>query len=548
MHLALNSALRGAVPRGLPRRPAEPSARARILASLALGFCAPYSAASAQSLPEAIERAYRENPSLQAGRYDQRAVDEGVAQADSELRPNANLQMSASIDRTIQGRTTAQSNLFGPSRFTNDRNQVALSVTQPLYTGGKATADRRGALAEVQSSRAALRGIEGDLMLSVISAYLDVRRYTAELDVWRASVTELEKIGQEIKARQQAGELTRTDIAQSQAQLEVTRQQVTGTEQMLESARADFASLVGTMPGALSPEPSLPHVPETSADAFDQAAQRSPELARALFTEQSSRERIVAARAAGRPTLALRGTANVGGDIAPYSWRDQDQNYTASLVLSVPLSAGGLVASQKREAIARNSADRLRIEGARREMVRTVSDAWNQMVSAQRIATLAGLRRTSAATQLDGMLEEYRVGLRSTFDVLYAQQSLRDAQVSLLDAERNRYVSQAALLRRIGMLEADGLVVGMQPASDADYLKAARRRLMPSLVVPAKALDGLGAGVPRHRPLESPAATPDPAMVSAGTAPLVEQFARNLPLTPLPETTARSVPIKRKHP
>lgn len=499
-------------------------------------------------MPEAIERAYRDNPSLQAGRYDQRAVDEGVAQADAELRFNADLQMSASIDRTIQGRTTAKSNLFGPSRFTNDRNQVALSVTQPLYTGGKATADRRGALADVESSRAGLRGIEGDLMLSVISAYVDVRRYTAELDVWRASVAELGKIGQEIIARQQAGELTRTDIAQSQAQLEVARQQVIGTEQSLESARADFASLVGETPGLLPPEPTLPHVPPSSAAAFAQAAEQNPELARALYTEQSSRQRIVAARAAGSPTLTLRGTARVGGDIAPYSWRDQDQNYTGSLVLSIPLSAGGRIASQKREAIARNSADRLRIEGVRRDMVRTVSDAWNQMVAAQQIAMLAGLRRTSAATQLEGMLAEYRVGLRSTFDVLYAQQSLRDAQVSMLDAERNRYVSQAALLRRVGSLEAGGLVAAMRPASDTDYLLRARHRFGPNFAAPVRAFDALGAAVAKHPGLVSPETVTDPVMQPASSMPLVEVFSRDQPLAALPETTGRSTAPHRKRP
>lgn len=532
------------VPEANPRRTGR---RLRVLAPIVLGVYMPC-AAAAQTLPEAIERAFRENPSLQAGRYDQRAVDERVAQADAELRLSADLQMSASIDRTIQGRTTAKSNLFGPSRFTNDRNQVALSITQPLYTSGKATADRRGALADIKASRASLRGIEGDLMLSVISAYVDVRRYAAELDIWRSSVSELEKIGLEIVARQQAGELTRTDIAQSQAQLELARQQVTGTEQMLEAARADFASLVGEMPGALPLEPALPHVPATSADAFDQAAQRSPELARALFTEESSLQRIVAARAAGGPTLSLRGTANVGGDIAPYSWRNQDQNYTGSLVLSVPLSAGGRIASQTREAVARNSADRLRIEGVRRDMVRSVSDAWNQAVSAQRIATLAGRRKTSAATQLEGMLAEYRVGLRSTFDVLYAQQSVRDAQVSMIDAERNRYVSQAALLRRIGSLEAGDLVAGLTPPSDTDYLKAVRHRQPQGFEAPAKVLDVLGATVPARHSLQSPAAINDPVMRPVVSAAPIELFARDQPLMPLPETTGHSTTSKRKQP
>jgi outer membrane protein len=483
-----------------------------IVSALALAWSP---AGSCETLADAIALAYRGNPTLESSRYDVRAADESLVQARSQLRPSAEIDVTGGYDRTVEGRTTRHDNPFGPGSFNRNSSQVQAVLTQPLYTGGRAFAARESAVAAIGSGRAALRSAEGDLLLSVITAYVDVRRYTAALDVWKGSVDELEKITKEIEARRDAGELTLTDIAQAQSQLSLARQQVVATEQALEGVRADYASLVGCEAKDLAEEPQLPGIPARIEHAFDLAEHQNPELAQALFTEHASRADIVAAEAQGRPTIGLRGTATLSGDAVPYHLQNQDQDYAGSVVLTVPLMAGGRIASQIREAEDRNGSDRFKIEATRREVDRNVSVAWNQMIMAQQEADLQDEQRHFAETQLDGMIHEYRVGLRSTFDVLYAQQSLRDAEVALLGSRRDRYVSEATLLRQTGLLEARAILTGVQLHDPAKHLREVEYRNAVPWDTLLGALDKAGAPKGRRRVLarvgvsgEAPAIAP----------------------------------------
>lgn len=506
--------------------------------------------AHAETLADAISLAYRSNPTLESSRYDLRATDEGLVQARSELRPNAELDATGTYTRSVEGRASQKANPFGPESSHTNANQAQVVLTQPLYTGGRATAAREAAIANIRLGRETLRGAEGDLLLSVITAYVDVRRYSAALSVWKVCVDELDKLTKEIEARQVAGELTQTDIAQAQAQLSIARQQVVATDQALEGARADFASLVGHDPGDLAEEPLLPNVPPRVEDAFDLAERQNPELARAVFTEQASRADIVAAKAQGRPTLSLRGVAGLSGEAVPYDLHDQDQTYTGSVVLTVPLTAGGLVASQIRQAEDRNGSDRFKIEAARRDTDRNVSLAWNQMVTADEEAKLQEEQRQFAAAQLDGMVNEYRVGLRSTFDVLYAQQQLRDAEVALLGSERDRYVSAATLLRQTGLLEARAIMTGLQLHNPAQHL----RDIEHANAVPWEALlaglDKAAAPKARQHMLRQPGISGEtPAVVSPRSAPAPTRkgLSRSLPVTPIAGTVGRPTSSNRRN-
>jgi outer membrane protein len=493
----------------------------------------------AQTLADAIVQAYRTNPTFGASRYDVRQSDEGVAQARSELRPTAQIQASAGYDHSVLGRSSRSQ--FSPSVTNTDSNQVQISLVQPLYTSGKATADIRVAEADVGAARQALRGVEGDLLLAVISAYLGVRRYRAQLDVWRGSVAQLERIEAEIIARREAGELTLTDVSQARNQLNQEREQAVATEQQLESVRADYADLVGTEAGDLAAEPPLPRLPATPDDAFAEAEQNSPELSKALFTERASRANIDAYRATGGPTLSLRGAGTLNGGVYPYRLRDQNRDVSGSLVLSVPLSAGGRIASQVRQAEDRNIQDRLRIEASRRDLMRDVRNAWNALATTQRALDLIEARRASAAIQLDGMLSEYRVGLRSTFDVLYAQQSYRDAQLALIGAQRDRYVAGATLLRRAGGLEVASLLNGVDPYDPAPHLRRVERLNAIPWDGAVAAVDG--ASPRRHEvpPIELPPVALDPSM-RAPAKPAAEHLplVNRAPAAPRLGTAGRS--------
>lgn len=518
----------------------RPLAYLRCSAALVL-MCA--GSASAETLADAIAFAYRSNPTLQSSRYDLRAADETIVQARSELRPTAELDVTGSYTRTVDGRTTSAANFFSPEASGQNSNQAQLAVEQPIYTGGRATADRRVAEANIRTQREVLRGAEGDLLLGVITAYVGVRCYQATLVSWQDNVSALERLVKEIQARQVAGELTRTDIAQAQDQLQIAREEVVATEQQLESSRTDYAALVGRNAGDLAEEPPLPQLPHDADSAYDLAERQSPELEQARYTEVASREEVAVAKSAGRPTMALRGTATLSGEAVPYRLRDQDQGFVGSVVLSMPLSEGGRVASQVRQAQDEDDSNRLKIEAERRTIDRAVSDAWNQMVASQRTLALVEAQRMAATTQLDGMINEYRVGLRSTFDVLYAEQQLTQAEVALFGAQRDRYVAQATVLRETGLLEAEAIMTGVPLYDPASHLRQVENRNALPWDKVISAIDHVAMPGTRQKMLQQPATGQQkPAIANVGSSePDTPNFSHTLPTTPIPGTVGRPV-------
>lgn len=430
--------------------------------------------APTRNLADAIALAYRSNPGLQARRFDLRATDEGLGLALSELRPTTQLQVTGQYNKTVPGRTT-QATRFGalsPIVTSNALNSQFV-ITQPITTGGKASADIAAANEAIQSGRAGLRAAEGDLLLQTIASYLDVRRDTRELAIRQTNLAQLDATLAEVKARRAAGELTRTDVAEAETQLETAQANANLQRQQLEASRATFSSLVGVDAGVLEPEPPLSHLPSTIDEAFAQADARNPELAQTVLNERASRARISAARAANHPSVSLQGTVGLTGRAYPFYLRNEDQGVTGIATLSIPLTNGGHNGALIGQALDTNSGDRLRIAAARRTMVLNISNAWNEMITARRNLGVQERQVGSARVYYEGSFAEYRAGLRSTFDVLFAQGTLRDAQLALVVAQHDLYVAQAALLRQMGLLEINDIetaITQYDAASDIRHI------------------------------------------------------------------------------
>ena len=494
-----------------------------------------------ETLADALDAAYRSSPALQAQRYELRASDEDYALALAETRPTTQLQVTGGYTRTVPGRIT-QAQRSPLDRLTNPditSNSASAQVTvdQPIYTGGRAAADREVAQYEIGASRAQLRGVEGDLFLQVITAYADIRRDTRALGLRDANLKQLEATLAEVRARQEAGELTRTDIAQAETQLDFQRTQFNSASQQLEQDRAAFAALVGRDAGVLAPEPDLPQFPPSIDKAFDVAGRLNPDLAQAIATERESRSRIAAAAAQGQPQLSLRGTATLSGQALPFYSYNYDRGVSGQAVLTVPLTNGGRVGALVAQARDRNAADRTRIEEARRRMVQAIVSSWNAVATAQRNVVVGTAQLASARVLNEGTFEEYRAGLRSTFDVLFAQGSLRDAEIALVAARHDLYVAQATLLRQMGLLEARTLLTATPLPDPAENLRHASSRGAVPWDGVIRSIDRFDRYKPGQGGLEQPALpTATPTMLPAAPAPLIDPTSHS-PEVALPGTS-----------
>lgn len=513
------------------------------------GFVPPPEPAPTESLVDALEAAYRTAPQLQAQRYELRASDDVYAAALAELRPTTQLRVTGSYSRTDPGRITEErrpiEDRLRSELITSNNATAELIVDQPLYTGGRATANREVAAYGISQGRAQLRAVEGDLFLQVITTYADIRRDARVLALREANVGQLAATLDEVRARREAGELTRTDIAQAEIQLAAARAALNSTAEQLEQDRAAFAALVGRDPGVLAPEPALPQLPRSSDEAFDLAARRNPEIAAALAGERVSRAQIAAAAAEDAPSLSLRGTASVGGQFLPFYTYNQDIGVTGQAVLTVPLTNGGRIGARIAQAKNRNAADRLRIETARREAVRNIVTAWNAVATAQRNVAVQQRQLEAARVFDEGTFLEYRAGLRSTFDVLFAHNSLRDAEIGLVASRRDLYVAQAALLRQMGLLEARALLTGTVLDDPDAHLARARERGALPWDPAIRALDAVAV----RRPAQEAIAQPPRGVAAAALAPIGRDaplpgaLLRQSPMRPVPGTTGAPAPL-----
>ncbi len=451
------------------------SLRGRLLAAIfsagvAGAFAAP---AFAETLADAIALAYDTNPSLQAQRATQRALDENYVQARSGWRPQIAFQSSAAftefatprsargelIDTNGDGIPDTQLPIKGDGRDFFNNGNLGISLSQPIWTGGRTAAAVSAAQGDILSGREGLRRVEAQVMLAVVQAYVDVRRDQEGVRIRQLNVDVLRKQLEESKARFDVGEITRTDVAQSESRLAGAQALLQSAIAQLGNSRANYAAIVGQNPGELAPEPSLAFLlPANADDAFGIAEKFSPVLRAQQFAEQASRARVAAARAERMPSVSLRGTLGYSGEIQPFDgglWAKQVQGVA---VVTVPLFTGGLTTSRIRQSVERNNTDRINIETQRRSVLQTITQAWNQLVAARANIDSTDEAVRAAKIAAEGTTEEQKVGLRTTLDVLNAEQELRNDELTAVAARHDEYLAAATVLSAMGRLEGKDLI------------------------------------------------------------------------------------------
>jgi outer membrane protein len=222
--------------------------------------------------------------------------------------------------------------------------------------------------------------------------------------------------------------------------------------------------------------------------------------------------------------------------------RNEDQSFEGQAVLTIPLTNGGRVGSLVAQAQDRNAADRIGIEAARRQMVEAVVDAWNALATAGRNVTVDSAQVASAKVFDDGTFQEYRAGLRSTFDVLFAHGTLLNAEIALVEDQHNVFVAQATLLRHVGLLEARALLfdTGLYDP-DTDFAHAARRGSVPWDDA-VQALDRVARPKADQRGIQQPPLGRAAPVLTPGLAPPDATMTKLSPNVPLPGTTGTPLP------
>lgn len=429
--------------------------------------------ASAETLQEALAMAYRTNPTLAAQRAVLRATDESVAIAKAGGRPLAQSQSNYS-----ENVLTAANSFVAPSRQLTTQANISL----PVYSGGQVRNSIDAAKTRVDQGRASLRGTESDLFVAVVQAYMNVIRDQAVVALNQQNVKVLETNLQASRDRFQVGDLTRTDVAQSEARLAIAQSNLQSVEAQLISSRETYVRLVGSEPQNLQAPPDLPRLPGTVDDAVRVALDDNPALEAARLSLTASRYDVKSARAARLPVVSVGAGGNYSNYLGTFAGGTQPQQYTQAQVgvtMTLPLYQGGRPAAQVRQARDRESqAIELQTE-QERAVIAQARSAYAVWRSSLDVIQSSGVAVNANKLSLEGVRAENGVGNRTILDILNAEQELLNSQVQLVTARRDAYVAAFALLAAMGHAEAHDLNLDSGPLYDPTVnFRRARSSLM----------------------------------------------------------------------
>lgn len=448
------------------RRTGESAKRTVRVAALAIcAAAALYPArAPAETIESALVKAYQNNPQLNAQRASVRSIDEGVPQALSGYKPRVAITGTAGeqfSDATAKTVGAIPSPTGGPAKQTVTYTGASSTVTpwsygasaqQTLFNGFQTANRTRAAESQVSSAREGLRILEQTVLLTAATTYMDVLRDTAALEVQRSNVRVLQETLKQTRDRFEVGEVTRTDVAQAEAQLAAGQSSMLAAESTLTTSRANYRQVIGVEPTNLAPgSPVDRFSPHTLPAAVDQGLIENPSVTAAMYGIDVAFLQVKVNEGALYPTFVATASVQQGSFIQNNS-TPQFWSASATGTLTVPVYQGGQEYALIRQSKETLGQQRLNLELVRTQTRQQVVQAWGQNEAAKAQVKAANTQVYSSEVALNGVREEARVGQRTTLDVLNAQQALVNARLALINAQHDRVVASYSVLSATGRL------------------------------------------------------------------------------------------------
>ncbi|MEC7764329.1 MAG: TolC family outer membrane protein [Pseudomonadota bacterium] len=453
--------------------------KARVAAALAtMTLAMAPVGAGAETLSDAMVSAYKTSGLLTQQRALLRAEDENVAIAVSALRPVLSYSAQANMSLSDPDLNTNTPNTSLSDTWSGT---LALSAQLLLFDFGATDKQIEIARENVMLARESLVGVEQNVLLNAVTAYLNVLSANESVALQANSVR---LITQELRAardRFEVGEITQTDVSLAEARLAAGRAAEAAAQGNLMVAREAYKAATGHYPGSLAPPPAPPSIPSTVEAAKAQARSRHPDILASQRAVSIADMSITLAKLNMMPSVSANVTAQTGLSTtrtfapAPVGTQTTNRNsagLSGGVTLSGPIYSGGRLSALYRQSLAQAEASRAALLVTVQGIEQTVGNAWAQLsiASASLQATDRQIRASRVA--LRGAREEATLGARTTLDVLNAEQELLDALASQIQARSDQYAAIYSLLAAMGLLTADHLRLGIATYDPSAYSNA----------------------------------------------------------------------------
>jgi outer membrane protein len=411
--------------------------------------------ASAETIESAMALAYRSNPQLNAQRAQLRAADENVPQALSGYRPKVDVTATGGQQYTDQTTKTPLGPGVPPLYSKQYANvspySVGATLTQPVFDGFITPNKVGAAESNVSAQREALRVLEQTVLLTAATSYMDVLRDSAALEVQHVNVQTLQEVLGQTRERFDAGEVTSTDVSQAEAQLAAARTAESAAVAQFNTSRATYRQV--TSAEALNLTPASPvdrFSPSALGPAIERGQLENPNVTAAMYGVDVAYLQIKVAEGALFPQLAVQANAQFAN--SPAIGITNQRSAAAVATLTVPVYQGGAEYSVIRQSKDTLEQQRLNVDFVRDQVRQSVVQFWGQVQATKTQVRESEIQVRTAQSALGGIRQEARVGQRTTFDILTAQQNLVNARLALVVAQHDRVVASYNLLGSTGRL------------------------------------------------------------------------------------------------
>lgn len=413
-----------------------------------------------EALRMTMSKAYMNNPGLESQRRSFQATVEQVPQALAGALPQVNAGYQ-------KGRQRTQSS--GTNGWTSSNSEAkSLSVTQPLFRGGTTYANVKSARRQVDAAEFRLQQVEEDVLLRAITAYMDVARASAVLDLSKKNRDVLTQQLDAASQRFEVGEDTKTDVAQSEARLAQAQSDFINNRGRLESQKAIYREIVGEPAGNFVLPEVMPETPKSLDELIDKALQNNPKIKETEQLKDSADYLIDANIGTLLPSVDLQGSMSRQEGIGIFGNTDFDQDEVV-VAASLPIFQGGQRYSRVRAAKENYQQRRFQMLDMVNEVRRQAISAWEDLLASSSSIESGEQAVKAAEVALDGVRQEQQYGARTTLDVLDAERELFDANVRLVIAKRDRAVAAYSVLAVTGDLTAKNMGLDVTLYDPEDY-------------------------------------------------------------------------------
>jgi outer membrane protein len=430
----------------------------RVFTSVAF-IVATSGALRAETLKQALAATYVNNPQIAAALLSVKASAEDIAIRKAGKLPSINATADFSSSWMSSGGISTDSS----------SGSIGLSYRQTLFDNLKTDAQIEQARAYTEVASNALRSAIQNTLLSAAKSYLDVVRETNFVKLRAENVAFYQAQVRSAKDRLKIGTGTRTAVSQAEARLAQGVASYRSAVNNLKTAQASYQRWVGHKPKNLSLSYDFRNILPRSMDEAQNLADRNhPAILSAKAQLRAAQSASDAAKAAFGPTLSLIG--NIGSS-TNYSSGSTTASGSVKLTLSIPIYQGGALGASVRKANINQIKSEIDVLNARDQVRESVVSSWSGLQTAKSQINAASSSIKSSKQVLNGVIEEQKVGQRTTLDVLNARAELTAVRESEISAQTSKYFASFSLLSASGRLTARDLGLNVKVQTGSGYIK-----------------------------------------------------------------------------